>query len=222
MRNILLLLSMFLPWSLKYIVLKRIKGFCISKKSYIGFSFIAPKELILEEGSSIGHFNIAIHLDRIILGKNSTIGRDNWITGFPTGTSSKHFSHDKHRKSELVIGQESSITKKHHIDCTNTIKIGDFVTIAGYWSQFLTHSIDIYEGRQDSRPIIIGDYCFVSTNVTILGGSKLPDNSVLAAGGILCKKYDKEWTIYGGIPAKAIKEIPQGAKYFSRETGFIY
>ena len=49
-------------------------------------------------------------------------------------------------------------TKYHHFDCTSNIHIGKFTTIAGYHSQFLTHSIDLYENRQDSNSILIGDY----------------------------------------------------------------
>src|SRR3712207_7972137 len=41
-------------------------------------------------------------------------------------------------------------------------------------SQFLTHSIDLLENVQRSRPIKIGKFCFVGTNSVILGGSVLP------------------------------------------------
>lgn len=158
----------------------------------------------------------------MFLGKNATIARSNWITGFSTGTTSKHFAHQKNRKSELILGDESAITKKHHLDCTNSIIIGKYTTIAGYNSQFLTHSIDIYEGRQDSHPIEIGDYCFVSTRVITLGGSKLPNNSLLAAGAVLNKKFEDEYQLYAGIPAVPRKELPHDAKYFNREVGFVF
>ena len=176
----------------------------------------------MEEGSRIGHMNVAIHLSRMVMGCNSTISRSNWITGFPENNNSKHFSHDEKRKSELIIGMESAITKKHHIDCTNSIHIGDFVTIAGYNSQFLTHSIDIYENRQDSHPISIGDYCFVSTAVKVLGGSNLPAYSVLAAGAVLKKRYTKECMLYGGVPAKEKKSLClKNVKYFHRNKGYV-
>lgn len=222
MRKLILIFSLFLPWCLKRLLLNRIKGFEISKNAHIGLSIINPKELVMKSGSSIGHFNIAIHLDKLELRENSKISRFNWITGFPTGTNSKHFSHDDGRKSELIVGKESAITKHHHIDCTNFIHIGDYVTIAGYYSQLLTHSIDVYQGRQDSHSIIIGDYCFVSTNVNILGGSLLPAHSILAAGAVLNKVYNDEWKIYGGVPAKPIKNISPTAKYFTRSEGFVF
>lgn len=176
----------------------------------------------MRENSKIGHLNIAIHLDKILIGENSIIARNNWITGFPTNTTSKHFSHQQERQSQLIIGKESAITKNHHIDCTNSIIIGDFVTIAGYNSQLLTHSIDLKENRQSSFPIYIEDYSFVSTRCIILGGSKLPNHSILAAGAVLNKNYSEPWTLYAGIPAKPIKPIEKTEKYFTRQSGFVY
>ena len=213
---------MILPWRIKRWILNRFYKYDLHPKAHIGLSYIFPKHLVMEEGAVIGHLNVAIHLDNMVIGKNSSIARFNWITCFPTGTDSRHFSHQIDRVSRLIIGEESAITKKHHIDCTNSIVIGKFVTIAGYASQFLTHSIDVYEGRQDSHPITIGDYVFVSTGVRVLGGAELPAHSVLAAGAVLTKSYTDEWKVYGGVPAKPIKDIPKNAKYFTRERGFVY
>ncbi len=222
MRKIINILVILLPWCLRRWVLVTFYKYDIHPAARIGLSYIYPKRLTMLHGSRIGHFNVAVHLDSISIGENSTISRGNWITGFATGTDSKHFSHDKERKSELIVGRESAITKDHHIDCTNSVLIGDFVTVAGYNSQFLTHSIDVYEGRQDSHSIVIGDYCFVSTGVKILGGSTLPSYCVLGAGAVLSKNYNAQWKLYGGVPAKPIKDIPMTAKYFSRSEGFTY
>ncbi len=222
MRLFINILIQFLPWSCKRFLLVRLYGYQIHPKARIGFSYIFPKHLVMEEGANIGHFNVAIHLDKLVMGRNTTIVRSNWITGFPTGTSSKHFAHQKDRKSELIIGNESAITKNHHIDCTNRIVIGDYVTMAGYRSQLLTHSIDVYEGRQSSNPISIGDYSFVSTGVILLGGCKLPAYSVLAAGSVLTKNFHDEYVLYGGVPAKPIKELPHDAAYFIRQEGFVF
>lgn len=173
-------------------------------------------------GAKIGDLNVAVNLDSMLLGENSTISRGNWITGFPTGTKSKHFAHDKSRRSQLIMGRESAITKNHHIDCTNTITIGDFVTIAGYQSQLLTHSIDVYQGRQDSHPISIGDYCFVSTGVTILGGTALPAHPLLSAGAVLTKQYTEEWKIYAGVPAQTNKRHPSFRRLLHSRQRFCH
>jgi acetyltransferase-like isoleucine patch superfamily enzyme len=176
----------------------------------------------MSEGSKIDHFTIAVHLDKIEMGLNATIGRSNWITGFSTDSGSPHFQHQVGRKAQLIVGDYANITKKHHLDCTNQIRIGRFATVAGYHSQFLTHSIDVFENRQDSAPIIIGEYTFVGTNVVVLGGSKLPAFSVLGAKSLLNKAHSQEWMLYGGVPAKALREIPEDAKYFNREDGFVF
>jgi acetyltransferase-like isoleucine patch superfamily enzyme len=218
---IIKIISVFLPWKLKRIWLKFFFKYELHPNSRMGLCWVFPKNLIMEESSRIDHFTVGIHLETISIGKFSSIGRSNWITGFPIGTKSRHFIHEKERKPELIIGQHSAITKNHHIDCTNEIIIGDFTTVAGYNSQFLTHSINIYTNRQESNPIIIGDYNFIGTNVTILGGSTLPNYSVLGAKSLLNKKFNDEYALYGGNPAIKIKNLPKDSKYFLRKTGFV-
>ena len=176
----------------------------------------------MEAHAEIGHFNVIIHLDSVHLKTYSTIGRSNWVTGFPSSTASLHFRHQPARQSRLVLGDSAAVTKNHHLDCTNAIEIGRFATVAGYQSQFLTHSIDVFENRQSSAPISIGDYTFVGTNSVILGGAVLPAYSVLGAKSLLNKPHTEEWTLYGGVPAGALSRIPATAKYFTRTEGFVF
>lgn len=219
---VLKIITVLLPWPLKRFMLVHFFKYKIDKSARIGFSWIYPKKLIMDSNAFIGNFNVAVHLDLLKIGKHSSIARGNWITGFPTNTDSKHFSHQKDRKSNLIIGDHSAITKNHHIDCTNVIEIGNFVTVAGYSSQLLTHSINIELNIQDSNPITIGHYCFVGTASTILGGAALPDYSVLGANSLLNKNFSVPYRLYGGNPAKEIKELPKDYKYFTRETGFVF
>ena len=215
------LISVILPWRLRRWLLNRYFKFEIHPTARIGLAWVFPDKLIMAAGSKIDHFTVAIHLDTINIGQNSSIGRGNWITGFSTKTDSLHFKHQSDRKAALIMGASSSITKNHHIDCTNIISIGNFSTVAGYQSQLLTHSIDVLECRQDSKPIYIGDYSFVGTNVVVLGGASLPPRSVLGAKSLLNKAFTEEYTLYGGVPAKAIGPVSKDAKYFKRTEGFV-
>lgn len=217
---LLRVLICFLPWKLRRTVLIRCFGYKIAKSAHIGLSFIYPKYLEMREGASIGHLNVAVHLEELILGENSSIGRQNWITGFPM-SNKRHFARNAKRRASLIVGKESAITKQHHLDCTDLISIGDYTTIAGYRSTFLTHAIDVYENMQSCHPIVIGDYCFVSTDVRILGGSKLPNRSVLGAGAVLNKRFEEELALYAGVPAEKKKTIDNTARYFYREKGFV-
>jgi len=219
---LLKLVTFLLPWPLRRWALQSWFGYKIHPKAHIGFAWIFPRKLIMSAESKIDHLTVAIQIDKIEMGTKSSIGRGNWITGFPTNRSSLHFKHQQKRRAELLLEESAAITKKHHFDCTNTIRIGRFTTIAGYDSQFLTHSIDLAEGRQHSAPIYIGEYSFVGTNVVVLGGSSLPSYSVLGAKSLLNRNFCEDWTMYGGVPAKPIKRISTAAKYFVRTNGYVY
>ncbi len=219
---LLKLLTFLLPWKLRRIALNKFFGFEIHPKARIGLAWVFPAKLKMAAGTRIDHFTVAIHLDTIELGENSTIGRNNWITGFTTKSDSLHFRHQPDRRAELIMGVSSDITKNHHFDCTSSIIIGDFVTVAGYQSQLLTHSIDVVKNRQDSAPIVIGDYAFVGTNVVILGGAVLPPRSVLGAKSLLNKAFTEEYTLYAGVPAKAVTTLPKDSGYFHRTTGYVH
>ena len=221
LRTLLQVTIAALPWGLKRPLLQRFFGYQLDPNARIGLAWIYPRRLRMAAGSRIDALTVAINLDRLELGELASIGRGNWITGFPSGTDSPHFAHQPDRCGELLLGAHAAITKSHHIDCTNRITIGPFTTIAGYHSQLLTHSIDLQHNRQHSEPITIGAYCFVGSNCVILGGSVLPDQCVLGALSLLNKPFSESWSLYGGQPARRLKPIDANAAYFSRLEGFV-
>ena len=210
-----------LPWPLKRLLLQRLFGYQLDPSARIGLAWVYPRRLRMAAGSRIDALTVAINLDLLELGAMASIGRGNWITGFPSGTDSLHFTHQPERCGELLLGDHAAITKNHHIDCTNRVTIGPFTTIAGYHSQLLSHSIDLQHNRQHSEPISIGAYCFVGSNCVILGGSVLPDQCVLGALSLLNKPLSETWCLYGGQPARRLKPIDPNAAYFSRSNGFV-
>jgi acetyltransferase-like isoleucine patch superfamily enzyme len=217
---IFLFLSPF-PWVVRRFILQKLFGYQIHPTAFISrFALISPNILKMAENSKIGAFTVAIHLDQLDLHKQSSISRSNWISGFPKG-SKKHFIHVTERDPSMTLGEHSAITKKHIIDCTHTITIGRYTTIAGYQSQFLTHSIDYLESRQDCSTITIGDYCLVGTGSIFLPGSSLPDYSICGAGSVVNKSFTEAYALYAGSPAVFKKSLKTEAKYFLRKTGYI-
>lgn len=210
-----------LPWPLKRRLLQRCFGYQLAPSARIGLAWIYPRLLRMAPQARIAAGTVAVNLDVLEMGAHASIGRSNWITGFPTGTQSPHFAHQPERRAELRLGEHAAITKHHHIDCTNRITIGPFSTIAGYHSQLLSHAIDLQHNRQHSEPIQIGPYCFVGSNCVILGGSVLPDHCVLGALSLLNKAHSQPWGLYAGQPAVWRKPIAPDAAYFSRERGFV-
>jgi len=209
-----------LPWFLRRVLLQWLCGYRIARTSRIGFALVYPDELVLGEHSDIGPFTVCKGLRRLHLGAHASIGRGNWITGFPAENKT-FFTHQTDRVPELILGAQSAITHRHIIDCTNAIHIGAFTTIAGYRSQILTHSIDLMDCRQSSAPITIGDYCFVGTDCVLLGGSVLPSYSALGAKSLLNKAHTQTHSLYAGVPARAIRSLEPDMKYFRREVGFV-
>lgn len=213
-------LSIF-PWHLRRYLLNFIFNYSIDRNAYISrLSLIAPVKLQMKRGAKIEAFSVAIHLNKLSLGEDATIGRSNWISGFPKNVKG-HFDLFPDRSPDLIIGDHSAITKRHIIDCTESVHIGSFTTIAGYGSQLLTHSIDYVESIQRCAPITIGDYCLVGTRCIFLPGCSLPNCSVLGAGAIANKRFTEGFALYAGSPARRIKNIDWKSKYFFRDKGYI-
>ncbi|MEY2502630.1 MAG: hypothetical protein QOI07_2964 [Verrucomicrobiota bacterium] len=221
MKTLLGFLSLLLPWDLRRAFLEKQFGYSIHPSSRIGFAWIFPKNLVMEEGSRIGHLTVCKNIDLLHLGAHAIVGQLNWITGFPSGPS-RHFAHQPDRQPELIVERHAGISSRHLIDCTARVRIGAFATIGGFRSQLLTHSIDFTAGRQTAEPIEIGEYSFTGTNSVVLGGSVLPHHSVLGAQSLLNKKWEEPYRLYAGVPAKPVKELSTDLEYFRRTEGFVW
>lgn len=220
MKKLLMVLSVLLPWSIRRGVLEKQFGFTLHPTSRIGLAWIFPDRLIMEANASIGDLTVCKNIALLHLQARASIGRGNWITGFPLGPS-PHFAQETDRQPQLIVGEHSAITHRHLIDCTNAVTIGKFTTFAGFQSQILTHSIDLERNRQASAPVQIGDYCFVGTNCVLLGGSALPDYSVLGAKSLLNKSFTETHHLYAGVPARSVQPLSPDGEYFKRTEGFV-
>ena len=216
-----MLLSLVLPWSLRRRLLEKRFGYTLHPTSRIGFALVFPERLVMEAHTSIGDLTVCKNIALLHLREHAMIGRGNWISGFPLGPS-RHFAAESDRRPELIVGEHSAITNRHLIDCTNSVTLGNFTTFAGFRSQILTHTVDLAANRQSSAPIRIGDRCFVGTDCVLLGGSVLPDFCVLGAKSLLNKPHTQTHTLYGGVPARPIQELPRDLAYFERSEGFVY
>jgi acetyltransferase-like isoleucine patch superfamily enzyme len=219
-KTLLMFISLFLPWKPRRSLLEKQFGYILHPTSRIGLAWIFPDRLILEANAAIGHLTLCKNIALLHLHEHATIGRGNWITGFPQG-SSPHFTSETERHPQLILGEHSAITNRHLIDCTNSITIGKFTTFAGFGSQILTHSIDLAQNRQVSAPVSIGDYCFIGTSSVLLGGSALPDYSVLGAKSLLNKSFTETYSLYGGVPARPLEKLAPDLAYFHRREGFV-
>ena len=214
-------LILFFPWRIRRVCLNYIFNYKIDKDAKIGKSIILADKLVMHKNTNFGHLTLCKNINTLVMHNNSRIGSLNFITGFNT-KNKQVYSHLLNRKCELFLNEHSAITSRHFLDCNGGIHIGKYTTVAGIRSTFLTHSIDIYKNRQDIKPISIGDYCFIGTGCVLLGGSSLPNYSVLGAGAVLSKSYNETHFLFAGVPAKPIKNLKNmDIGYFNRSVGFV-
>jgi maltose O-acetyltransferase len=87
--------------------------------------------------------------------------------------------------------------------------IGDR-TIVGPYTMIHTanHQMDpaqpIPEQGWDSRPVEIGQDCWIGMGVCILPGVRVGEGSVVGAGAVVCKDLEP-WSVAVGNPARAIR-----------------
>ena len=111
----------------------------------------------------------------------------------------------------LSVGRNFAISGTTSIICNKSIKFGDDVQTS--WNSLITdsdaHKIFSEDGNQinPNMEIIIGNNVWIAANTTILKGSVISDNTVVASNSLVNKKFTQGKCIIGGSPANVIKSI---------------
>lgn len=122
------------------------------------------------------------------------------------------FLNPKNADSSISIGENtivcnnfSAVSEGPGIQIGANVLIGSSVCI--YDSDF--HEIDPAH-RLDGVPkmgkVVIEDNVWIGDRVTILKGSRIGKNSVVAAGAVVSGEFPSN-VVIGGVPAKVIREI---------------
>lgn len=162
-------------------------------------SFSSGKNLILGNNVMIN----ALSKNGIKLGENVTIAQNSTL--ICTGVISD-------KGTGITIGNNTGINVNAYLGGQGGITIGDDVIIGPYVKIFSeNHNFEgkdaLFRKQGVSRKgVIIGNDCWIGSNVTILDGVELKDRTVVAAGSVVTKSFGSD-VVLGGIPAKVIKEI---------------
>lgn len=57
-----------------------------------------------------------------------------------------------------------------------------------------------------AKPIIIGNHVWIGSGATIMKGTQVLDNSIIATQAVVTKKFDKPNIVVEGNPAQAVRE----------------
>lgn len=138
----------------------------------------------------------------------------NWHIGdrVAIATNCAVFSRESPVCGTLQIGPGTHIGDNTIIDVSDYITIGREVAI-GPNCVIYTHDHDYSEvskpawkGQLKTAAISIGDGSWIGANVILLPGVSIGKKSVIAAGAVVTRNVPAH-TLWGGIPAKQIKEI---------------
>ena len=117
-------------------------------------------------------------------------------------------------KNRLEIGKNVHFNDNVFINAVGGVYLGN--------NDVLSHGVTIISTGLDTRewigrdkdednhinkPIKIGDNVWICANVTICPGVTIARDSIVAAGAVVTKDLKEERCLYGGIPAKKIKEL---------------
>jgi acetyltransferase-like isoleucine patch superfamily enzyme len=113
----------------------------------------------------------------------------------------------------LIVGKDTDINNAVINTISGTVTIEDCAFL-GHNCQLLTGTHDFTKKNnarrwtvpESGRDILIGQGAWIGSGVIILGNVSIADHAVIAAGSVVTQDCP-EAAIYGGIPAKKIKDI---------------
>jgi acetyltransferase-like isoleucine patch superfamily enzyme len=95
-----------------------------------------------------------------------------------------------------------------YLDGRNGITIGKNTWIGPRCSLISrNHNRYDYQEYEGANPIIIGDNCWLATNVVILSGVQLGDHTVVAAASVVTKSFPEGNVLLAGVPARVVQEL---------------
>lgn len=103
------------------------------------------------------------------------------------------------------VDRSFAVSGNCYIQGMNGIVIGDGTIFAsGVKIISANHSIDKLGGWEKTRPIKIGKYCWLASNVTVCPGVHIGDYAIIGANAVVTKDVPAR-AVAVGIPAKVIK-----------------
>lgn len=203
-----------LPSVVKIPIYRHAFGFKIGRGARIGVSLLDVDHLELGDGARIGHGNLLLRTRAVALGEHAEIGflnvlrggdeirLDRWATVMRFNVLNSIPDNDCSGPTDarLSLGPGAFVVSGHRLDFTDRISLGKNVIVAGRNSSLWTHN------RQATRPIHIGDNCYLGSEVRIAPGATLGDWSILAMGAVLSGEAAAR-TVHGGVPARPMRAI---------------
>ncbi|MFZ5818813.1 MAG: acyltransferase [Chloroflexota bacterium] len=194
---VLAVLVSIMPFNALRLLGYRLLGYKISGR--IGFGTVIAVSEARIENCKIGVFNLFIGPMKVEIGRNARIeNRNTFSCGF--WAIQEQYRYRRYARS-LQVGVNTLITSGHYFDVAGSFVLEEGSWIAGVGSQFWTHGA----GATD-RNIQIGRDCYIGSAVRFAPGSAVGDNTIVALGSVVTKRFTETKVMLGGVPAAVLKE----------------
>jgi len=155
---------------------------------------------------------------RVVLGKPLQITNPRAVSiGDFTSISPTCFLADlnpgKGSYPKIIIGSNCTFLYRFQCNSAESVVIGNYVLAAS--NVLITDSDHIIEpdgmpvtknNKFNSRPVRIGNNCWIGQNVVILKGVTIGDNCIIGANSVVTKDVENN-SVVGGNPARLIKKL---------------
>lgn len=207
-----------LPSFLKRPCYRLFFGYKIGRRVRLGLSLIDAGECIIEDDVSVGHLNVITGVKQLRVGDHVRIGHLNIIRGGDEVRLGRYA--EIIRLNEInsipepdvvneidprfLLGDGSIVTTGHKIDFTDRVEIGKRTIIGGRNSSLWTHN------RQRTRPVNIGSFTYVGSEIRVAPGGEIPSRCIVGIGAVITGPLSEQGCLIAGVPAKPVK--PLGAE----------
>ena len=190
-------------------------GYRIGKRVKIGATIIDVSECEIADDVKIGHLNLIIRVKRLQMDDHVRIGHLNIIRGGDEVHLGRYA--EIIRMNEInsiaepevvnptdprfLLGDGSIITAGHKVDFTDRVTIGRRSILGGRNSSLWTHN------RQRTRPIDIGSFAYIGSEIRIAPGGSVPSRCIVGIGSVITSELTDENYLIAGVPAKPVKEL---------------
>ena len=155
------------------------------------------------------------------IGKRSTICR-------PMYTEVQY--NDQILTPKLEVGNDVGFEQGLHMTCGEYIHIGNDVTISAYVyitdceHEYQDLHTNVIDQTLTTKPVIIGDGCFIGLGARIFPGTTLGEHCVVGTNTVLKGQTYPPYSVIVGVPAKIVKRYDMQLKRWrktDREGNFI-
>lgn len=210
-----------LPSFLKRTCYRWLFGYKIGKRVRVGLSIIDATECAIADDVRIGHLNLIVRVKKIAINDHARIGYLNIIRGGDEVSIGRYAEIIRMNEINSIaepevvnpidprftLGDGSIITAGHKIDFTDRVTIGRRSILGGRNSSLWTHN------RQRTRPIDIGSFAYIGSEIRIAPGGSIPSKSIVGIGSVITGEFTEEGHLIAGVPAKPIKELSEEDRF---------